>query len=283
MLGKLIKHEFLSISKVLCPTYIVVLAVALLGRLTTWLATRKAIADAVSASFAKVLQYTASLLSVLFVVAFIVSIGMTIFFLIYRFYKNFFTDEGYLMLTLPTKAPQLILSKFSNSVVWVVIGLAVSVLSLIITFGHYDELIDDFKTLYNMMTHFGDAGYIRDSLGTDPKLFIAEVILLLVVGFCCFIMIWYFSIAFGQLLYKSHKVAGAIISFGVCQIVLLILFFVYMWFESSVLSGVIPGYLTSSGVAVQATMIGSTILNFLITVGLFFGTSFIMEHKLNLD
>ena len=42
MLGKLIKHDFLSNARFLGPAYIVMLVIALLGRFVTWLATRKA-------------------------------------------------------------------------------------------------------------------------------------------------------------------------------------------------------------------------------------------------
>ena len=103
MLGKLIKHDFLSNARFLGPAYIVMLVIALLGRFVTWLATRKAIMDSVAPAFAHIINLLSSLLTVAFVLAPFAILFMAAFWVIYRFYKNIFTDEGYLMNTLPTR------------------------------------------------------------------------------------------------------------------------------------------------------------------------------------
>ena len=69
MLGKLIKHDFLSNARFLGPAYIVMLVIALLGRFVTWLATRKAIMDSVAPAFAHIINLLSSLLTVAFVLA----------------------------------------------------------------------------------------------------------------------------------------------------------------------------------------------------------------------
>ncbi len=283
MLGKLIKHEFFADAKMLVPTYLVVLILSLLGRFSTWLATRKSIADAVSSSFANLLEGMASLLSVLYVIAFIAAMVLTIFYLIYRFYKNFFTDEGYLMMTLPTKSYSLVTAKFINSVIWVVIGLLVTVLSLYITFSHYDQLMDTLSEIYNLLTRSGDKEYIKDALGTEPGVFITELVLYMVVWFSRFIITWYFAIAFGQLLSKNHKVVGAIGAYLILRILSSILSTVFLWFENEVLADVISGYSTSTGVALQTTLIGTSVVSIVVCAVLFGATCYIMEHKLNLD
>ena len=47
-----------------------------------------------------------------------------------RFYKNFFTDEGYLMFTLPVKTSDLILSKTLVAVIWRLISFLFIILSV---------------------------------------------------------------------------------------------------------------------------------------------------------
>jgi hypothetical protein len=283
MLGKLIKHEFLADGRLLFPVYIVVLVLSLLGRFSTWLATRQSIADAVSTSFASILEGLASLLSVLYVIAFIAAMVLTIFYLIYRFYKNFFTDEGYLMMTLPTKSYTLVTAKFINSVIWVVIGLAVTLVSLYITFSHYDQLIDTVSQIYNLLTRSGDKEYLKDALGTEPGVFIAELVFYAIVWFARFIITWYFAIAFGQLLSKNHKVAGAIGAYLLLSILSDILNTIFLWFENQVLADVITGYSTSTGVALQTTLIGTSVVSIVVCAVLFWATCYIMEHRLNLD
>ena len=86
MLGKLIKHEFLVDGKFFGPSYLVMLVLALLGRLTTWLSTRQNISASASFGAAKVLQGLASFISLLYGIAFVALIFMTIIFLVNRFY-----------------------------------------------------------------------------------------------------------------------------------------------------------------------------------------------------
>ena len=53
--------------------------------------------------------------------------------MIYRFYKNLMTDEGYLMFTLPVTTGQLIWSKMIVSAVWLLATAAMDVLSMFIS------------------------------------------------------------------------------------------------------------------------------------------------------
>lgn len=283
MLGKLIKHEFIADCQLFVPTYSVVLVLAVLGRFLTWLTTRQAIADAVSSSFATVLQGLSSVISILFVIAFLAAMVLTLVYLIYRFYKNFFTDEGYLMMTLPTRSGNLVLSKFVNGIIWVAIGILVIFASLYITFSQSTELMDSFSKLWTMITHSGDTAYIEKALGTKPAVFIGECVFYILVWLCRFIISWYFAIAFGQLLYKKHKIVGAVLAYLILLFAESILKTIYMWFQNAVLSDVITNYSTNTGVALQSTMIGTSVVSVLLCVALFFATSLIMERKLNLD
>lgn len=64
---------------------------------------------------------------VLLLMAGIIAVGVccagSVFFVIYRFYKSRFTDEGYLTFTLPVTSHQLLLSSITNSVIGVVVVL----------------------------------------------------------------------------------------------------------------------------------------------------------------
>ena len=50
---------------------------------------------------------------------------------IVRFYKNFFTDEGYLTFTLPVKRSTLLLSKLTSGIIWMLASGAVVMLGII--------------------------------------------------------------------------------------------------------------------------------------------------------
>lgn len=285
MLGKLIKHEFIADSKVLAPSYIVVLVLSILGRFTIWLSTRKGVVDGAPITFRRALEIVSSVLSVLYSLAFVALIFVTLFYLVYRFYKNFFTDEGYLMLTLPTEPRKLVFSKFLNAVIWTLFSLLVSFLSFLISMGQSEELQNTFKEFINTYTKFmkSQGTFIQSQLGVSFEFFVFELIVFLLVIFSKFIISWYFAIAFGQLISKDHKVAGAIIAYIILEIVSKILSILYMAFATKAMPNMISSVAESSGAALQATMIGNGILSLIVTVVLYVLICQIMTKKLNLD
>lgn len=70
----------------------------------------------------------------------------TVIYFLFRFYKNFYTDEGYLMHTLPVKPSQLILSKALVMFIWSVIATLVVVLSGMILLGCFATSFTDETT-----------------------------------------------------------------------------------------------------------------------------------------
>lgn len=101
MLSKLLKYELRASGRILLPVYALLLASAGCCSLFYKLA-----ADhPYRTGAASVLM---GLLNVAFWI-FVVSTGaITALLMIYRFYKNYMTDEGYLMFTLPVNRHQLI-------------------------------------------------------------------------------------------------------------------------------------------------------------------------------
>ena len=105
----------------------------------------------------------ARLLVILFAVAVAACVVMTFVLMIIRFYKNFLTDEGYLMFTLPVTKGQLIWSKLLVSLVWAFASGVVGVLvvfiltvgtdaqDILFSFGWLKELFSEFSTGENVM------------------------------------------------------------------------------------------------------------------------------------
>lgn len=286
MLGKLTKHEFLSIGRIALPSYIIVLVLALIGRLLTWLTSRQYIIDSVPETFVKIIKTLSSLISVLYVIVFFSILVLTVFMMIYRFYKNYFTDEGYLMLTLPVKTPSLIFSKLFNTWVWVFFSVIIAVLSLIITLGHYTELVDTIKNLWQALQNtLAEQGqYIEDELlGVPLWLFVVELVIFGFAYLTRFILAWYSSVSFGMLISKKHKVIGTLTAYLILFVITVIFNSIYL----SVITSVVPNYYEilaeSSARAIQIVVIGATAIHLLFSAGLFVFTNYNLKHKLNLD
>lgn len=111
--------------------------------------------------------------------------------MIYRFYKNLMTDEGYLMFTLPVTTGQLIWSKMIVSAVWLLATAAMDVLSMFISVFDSAAWRDIFQLpglLWQQLREYaGNLGLIPAEL----------VVLVLLAALVCFLK-FYAAIALGH-------------------------------------------------------------------------------------
>ena len=138
MLGKLLKYELKSTSRIMGVLYLALLVVAavvgFVARGTIWEATQgNAIAVVISG-----LIYTLLVMALLII---------TIVMVLQRFYKNLLKEEGYLMHTLPVPTWMLVASKTICSLIWILLSIAVLLASVFVIFltsmiGHGFALVD---------------------------------------------------------------------------------------------------------------------------------------------
>ena len=121
MLLRLLKQDIRSTGRVMVVLYAAILVLAAVSRVLSSFMD-ETVGNVLIMVFSRVI-------SVLFVIAVVACVVMAFVLMIIRFYKNFLTDEGYLMFTLPVTTGQLIWSKLLVSVLWVVVSAAVGVLA----------------------------------------------------------------------------------------------------------------------------------------------------------
>ena len=126
--------------------------------------------------------------------------------IITRFYKHFFTDEGYLTFTLPAKRSTLLLSKTVSATFWSVVhklGLFISILIffLLIAPGEILSIIRPIiqTTLQTQWDSFGPWLILWDTLR------LLEFFVLLVVSSALSIALLHFCIALGSTVVKKAK------------------------------------------------------------------------------
>ena len=166
MLGKLIKHEFRATGRILLPVYLVMLLTAALVR------GFQVLTEQTAGEFMRAL----AVLSVLLFSAAVFGGSILAFVLmIYRFYKNLMTDEGYLMFTL----------------VWLLATVAMDVLSMFIAVFDSAAWRDIFQLpglLWQQLREYaGNLGLIPAEL----------VVLVLLAALVCFLK-FYAAIALGH-------------------------------------------------------------------------------------
>lgn len=121
MLSKLLKYEFRATGRIMLPVYALLLVScggctlfgSLLGRYPE----------------STVLSVVQTVFATLFGVTTFGMLLLTLVLMVYRFYKNLMTDEGYLMFTLPVSRSQLIWSKLLVALVWSVLSTVLAALA----------------------------------------------------------------------------------------------------------------------------------------------------------
>ena len=151
MLGKLIKHETRATSRIFLPLYGALLILTIFTKLVMAIGAPDFFSEMASSN--KVAEI---ILGISFTLYFILIVGisvMTLVMIIQRFYKNLFTDEGYLMFSLPVKTWELVLSKLLVGMIWSAVCTIMIVLTFFIfSLGYFSmmELSQSIRSAYSM-------------------------------------------------------------------------------------------------------------------------------------
>lgn len=199
-----------------------------------------------------------------------------------RFYKNLFTDEGYLTRTLPVSSSQHLLSKTIAGTIWGFLDIVLAVFSmfLIIWTPYVSSLYAQYRS--DILTELGFVGKYADI--SFPATVLALLFFALIGAVSSIVMI-YASIATGQL-FSGHRVIGALAMYFVLQIILSVLSLVFLTCFGKMTN---LFYLSSADIeafsfaAYMAEVLQiSTVLIIITTIPLYLVTQYIMKKRVNL-
>ena len=192
MVKKLFKHEFLAQLRLWLPMQIILLAVALFGRIVQLFETDTTAYDIV---------FVSSI--VIYVLAMMVSLLLTAIFSIVRFYKNLFSHEGYLSFTLPVTVDQHLLVKTTVSAAAMAGSLIVAFISFMF-FAAGELFVEVMKAAGYLIKRF-----IQEFGNANFAFYLVEGILLAAVLLLGGFLLYYACIALGQT-FKKNRVMGAV-------------------------------------------------------------------------
>ena len=131
MFLKLMKQDIRATARIMVPVYAAAILLAVFTRVLDLLPQDNA--------FMSVL---AGLVGVLFSLAMSATVVASFVLMIWRFHKNYMTDEGYLMFTLPVSTAELIFSKLLVAIAWFACSaLVVSIATLIVGSGGHISFV----------------------------------------------------------------------------------------------------------------------------------------------
>lgn len=278
MLGKLLKYEFKSTSRVLWFLYAGLIIVSLLFGIVMRFQLDFDAKPAGSLDFELLPSGSGIIMTILitaltliwFLLVYAIFITTTVV-IVMRFYKNMLGGEGYLMHTLPVKTSSLIMSKLITSFCWMVIAGAVVVISTLIL-GLSSGIIGQIQKTVGWSAVVEGLKYGFGMIGVNGW----SLLLLIIISTISTIIMYYACMAIGNLA-NNHKFLFSVLAYVGIQIVLSIIVTVSSIVGSSSISdasevGILMTYNTWSLILVQLVM----------GIGGYFLTNYLLSKKLNL-
>lgn len=209
------------------------------------------------------------------IIAFVILIEILVW---YRYYKNFFTDEGYLTFTLPMQENTLLMSKsISGTVVYIVTMIVAFVLlsvcgifALSFDVGWAGALDGISRFVFE---------FFKD-LGPYAGVYLTEIILIAIASCIFNVQLGYIAITIGSIIAKKNKLlAGVGIYFAICMAISII---------SNVLGTVgilnLDMCLEATSIELMMTIFLGVIIFFLVAIAVasYFINLSLLKNKLNL-
>lgn len=280
MLGKLTKHELIASGRMIVPLYLALIFATLIGKLFIWLSSKEVFLESVSASFSRIVGAVSSLLTILCIFLIFAIIVATIIFIIIRFYKNYFTDEGYLMLTLPVRTSSLVLSKLFSAVLWSIVSFAVAIGAFLFIMNS-EETASSFKMFWREFMSLLER--ISPEMNIPVWGIIVEAILIFLLAIIGNYLMFYTAIAAGPSFSIKNRVVGSIVAYVIIYILVQIVSGIMVYVLSTVMPDYIATLSENAGSALQSTILSTGSLNLLLCLVFFFITNHLIKTKTNLE
>lgn len=227
MFAKLLKHEFKATRGVVA----ILCAILLVSGLTMGLSLQRMIsmaendymsvvvtnetaAEDAAMTISSEAPLLADILCVFLMIAAIVAISIcaasAIFFLIYRFYKSRFTDEGYLTFTLPVTNHQLLLSSITNTTLNLLIVGVVTAVTVLLIFLLALSAVPDVAVWEELKQVWPEILAVLKQAAAEDAGLLALMAFSGVASFFRQIIQLMLAVTIGALIAKKHKLLAAV-------------------------------------------------------------------------
>ena len=283
MFSKLLKYEWKASWRLLSILSLAAIGAALVGTIALRVLVNYGDRLSESNSHLTLLLMPLSLLVFVSFMVLVIYAAAVLFVLLFRFYKNKFTDEGYLTFTLPVTNHQIFLSSAVNMLIWSVISVVLVILLFVVmiligtsTSGFINmELIRDIQSMEEIWRALAQAygEILGDSYGilTLISILISPVYNVVLAMTC---------ITLGAVVAKKHKILAAIGIYYGANTVLGIL-------SSAITTVPSLMFIGNDGLAFSdryftLTMVAQLLIYAAVIVGGYFLSTKLMKNKLNL-
>lgn len=288
MLGKLIKYEWKSVSRFCSIALLVLVGISLLGSIYYISPLWNGLMDIEKSGAlgeGVIIPFLTGLTSFFAYILVVVGVlyGAYLYLLI-RFYRSMYSNEGYLTHTLPVTPQQLLISKLLVSGVWCFITEVVACLSIfLLVFVFMWGLIPAGERHWLMPEIFSSMKMTFEMAGINLTSFEIVVFLAALIGPFTAMSLYFCGITLGQLA-KSHRGLMAVLGcIGVYFVNWIVNFIVQMIFSVGTMLTMISQYENGryTGMPTVSYYVQLAV-TLAMGVGAFFLTRYIVSKKLNL-
>lgn len=219
----------------------------------------------------------------LFLIA-LIALVITFVGVIANFQKTLYGNQGYLSFTLPVTSGELLAAKAIVAFLWMILSYAVSIGIMIWIYDYITSMIGEnnielIKTLISMFREMPGSSAIKG--------YLVLIVLSVFIQLVFLISELFFSLTFANTrIMQKLGAAGPIVVFFAIFIVTQILNFVFTNYVPIIVSPGTDGLVFSVGKQMSAGNLSfgitGVIFELLASVGLFFGTGWLMNHKINI-
>lgn len=221
MFTKLLKHEWQATKGILALLCVIILIAGITIGSTMYTmvsASRDGATIGLNGSpVAETLQPMSEFAEVVCVLLIMAGVGAvaicsagSVFFLIYRFYKRCFTDEGYLTFTLPVTTHQILLSSILNTVIGMVIVIFATLLAVGIAAVLFLTAFPENLIWADVSVELGEAfRQMWTSLRENADTFAALLVKGLLGSFASMIILM-LALTIGAMVAKKHRILTAV-------------------------------------------------------------------------
>ena len=279
MLGKLLKHEFKAVNRLMIPLHLALVIVTILGRSYIQMAMSNAGQELLNENLW--FSIMSGTLAAFYIIALIaVCIVTQLYLKVLRPRKNLFSDEGYLTHTLPATAASHIWSKLIVCCVWTLVDVLLIMLSIFAMFINKSILRDFGELWHELMVSFPDTFGVTVGIGVPT--FLLAALLDTIAG----ILVIYMCLAIGHS-FNSHKIMASIgIYVGYTAVSSLITSIFPSLNSSRLYGGAALISSSASGIVGSYfwwTLIFAIIIGIVTSTAAFLITDYFMKKKLNLE
>ncbi|MBQ7065820.1 MAG: hypothetical protein IJN92_03280 [Lachnospiraceae bacterium] len=269
MLKKLFTHEWKESWKMVTLFNVIVIVFTLIGALAM---TNKNWAEAMEENEWYAIIFMSYFMLYYFAIL-ALSLATTLYFFI-RFYRNFYTDQGYLMHTLPVTSNQLIISKALVMYIWQMLSGIVICISVFVLINGFIVGAGEDVTIWELFAE------IFSEIEVTPMVVAVGIIsvFMLIGSQISAILFGYLAISLGQLS-KNHKLIASIGIYMGMQTLLQMLGSVFQIGFNVAVTNIED---VSDGLVI-AVMLLITIVLFAVDAAMYAGSNYIMKNKLNLE